>query len=110
MMQRSFTLSVIAIAISLLFGGAAIAQVELTPIPLPAKPDFSSMQYFRWHVELHRNERAAFHADVYDRPEQVLDGDQDGEPCYRLGPIPDDRNQSDHLRPRQYALGRCYDG
>ena len=44
-MNRSFALAVFACVTTLLVGTAAIAQVESTPIPRPAKPNFSSMQF-----------------------------------------------------------------
>ena len=44
-MHRICTLPVFACVAALLVGTAAIAQVETTPIPLPAKPNFSSMQF-----------------------------------------------------------------
>ncbi|MFZ0364285.1 MAG: hypothetical protein WAL67_08790 [Candidatus Cybelea sp.] len=44
-MNRSFALAVFACVTTLLVGTAAIAQVESTPIPRPAKPNFTSMQF-----------------------------------------------------------------
>jgi len=44
-MNRSFALALFACVTTLFVGTAAIAQVESTPIPRPAKPDFSSMQF-----------------------------------------------------------------
>jgi hypothetical protein len=44
-MTRSFVLAVFACMAALLVGTVAFAQIETTPIPLPPKPDFSSMQF-----------------------------------------------------------------
>jgi hypothetical protein len=45
MMNRTFALAVTACVTALLIGTAAIGQVETTPIPLPPKPNFSSMHF-----------------------------------------------------------------
>ncbi len=44
-MYRSLVLAIVACVTAVLVGPAAIGQVETTPIPLPPKPNFSSMQF-----------------------------------------------------------------
>jgi hypothetical protein len=44
-MHRSLALAVFTTVTALLVGTPALGQVETTPIPVPPKPDFSSMQF-----------------------------------------------------------------
>jgi hypothetical protein len=44
-MHRMFTLAGIGFVLVLFGGAAAFAQIESTPIPMPAKPDFGSMKF-----------------------------------------------------------------
>jgi len=44
-MYRSLALAVTACVTAVLIGTAAMGQIETTPIPQPAKPNFSSMQF-----------------------------------------------------------------
>lgn len=44
-MYRTLALAAVAFVTALFVGTTAIAQVETTPIPRPAKPNFSSMQF-----------------------------------------------------------------
>lgn len=45
MIYKSFALVVFACVTTLLVGTAAIGQIETTPVPLPPKPNFSSMKF-----------------------------------------------------------------
>jgi len=60
-MHRRLALAVSACVTALLVGTAAIGQVETTPIPRPAKPDFSSMQFLigTWNCVESNTRRAA---------------------------------------------------
>jgi hypothetical protein len=44
-MNKSFAFTVLTIVTAFLAGTGAIAQIETTPIPVPPKPNFSSMEF-----------------------------------------------------------------
>jgi hypothetical protein len=66
MMHRSFASAVFACVTALFVGTAAIAQVETTPIPRPAKPDFSSMQFLigTWNCTERNTRRSAAYGNT----------------------------------------------